>query len=315
MLRQLIVNGESIDPQLISDTFYRIKAQVEMNTELSCCDRDGEFWQEAENEVIDGILLAQEAERRIATIDEDIWRTAYEQVLREWRQHGASWDMLEQQGSALRQETLARLRMELFTKQLFASIDTPTDSDLRDFYRSTITDYWQPGETALIHLLRVPIAGQEVHDYLLLNEIRAQAIADPARFAELAQQHTQKNQQLIDLGWVRHERLCHPFESIIFSLQPMEISPIIFHENAYHLIQAKQLRDGRLREFDEVRDELVNRWRVMQQKNRLRELALNLRQSAIIQFRMDDVTNSLQTTSHDIISNQHVQESNGVGSN
>jgi hypothetical protein len=149
MLRQIIVNGEAIEPQLISDTFYRLKAHAEMSTELSCCDRDAEFIRDAENEVIDGILLAQEAERRVPTIDEDTWRTAFEQVLREWRQHGASWELIDHQRAELRQETLARLRMEAFSTELFAPITAPSEADLREFYHCHIEDFWQPGNDAL----------------------------------------------------------------------------------------------------------------------------------------------------------------------
>ena len=55
----LIVNNEPVDPSLIEDAFQRIKTTAEMLTEVSCCERDGEFYAEAEQEVIDGILLAK----------------------------------------------------------------------------------------------------------------------------------------------------------------------------------------------------------------------------------------------------------------
>ncbi len=284
MLRQIIVNGEAIDPQLISDAFYRLKALAEMSTELSCCDRDAEFMCEAEKEVIDGILLAQEAERRVPTIDETQWRPAFEQVLREWRQHGASWELIDHQRNELRQETLAKLRMDAFTADLFAPITSPSEAELRDFYQHHLEEFWQPHEAEFLHLMRLPASGKEMEDYRLLKQIRSEAMEHPSRFADLAQQHTQKNQQHIELGWIRQERWRHPFESIIFSLKPLEISPILFHDDAFHLIQALQCRGGELQEFDDLRHELAERWRIQQQQGMLRDLTATLRENAVIEM-------------------------------
>ena len=55
----LRINGEAVDPGLIEDTFVRLKAEAELLSEVSCCERDDEFRVQAEEEVIDGILLAQ----------------------------------------------------------------------------------------------------------------------------------------------------------------------------------------------------------------------------------------------------------------
>ena len=50
----------------------------------------------AEDEVIDSILLAQEAERSTPAPADDEIRDEFERLLKEWREQGASWQMLEQ---------------------------------------------------------------------------------------------------------------------------------------------------------------------------------------------------------------------------
>ena len=61
------INGELIDPNLLEEAFARIKSEAEMRLQVSCCERDPEFMAKAEEEVIDSVLIAQEAESRYPT--------------------------------------------------------------------------------------------------------------------------------------------------------------------------------------------------------------------------------------------------------
>ena len=55
----LRVNGELIDPNLLEDAFARIKSEAEARLQVSCCERDPEFMEQAEEEVIDSVLKSQ----------------------------------------------------------------------------------------------------------------------------------------------------------------------------------------------------------------------------------------------------------------
>ena len=66
----LRVNGELIDPNLLEDAFARIKSEAEARLQVSCCERDPEFMAQAEEEVIDSVLIAQEAETRFPELPE-----------------------------------------------------------------------------------------------------------------------------------------------------------------------------------------------------------------------------------------------------
>ena len=65
------INGELIDPDLLQDAFARIKSEAEARLQVSCCERDPEFMEQAEEEVIDSVLIAQEAETRYPKIPAD----------------------------------------------------------------------------------------------------------------------------------------------------------------------------------------------------------------------------------------------------
>jgi hypothetical protein len=278
----LRVNGETVDPDLVDEAFLRLKAEAEMLSELSCCERDDEFRTQAEEEVIDGILLAQEAERRIPEPPAAEIRTAFEATLREWREHGASWDLLDARREFLRGETISRLRMEKFTADLWAELADPSEAELRAWYDDHAARFRQPPAALVRHLVRFPQAADPWDDYAAMLELRRRAL-DGEDFASLAAAHTQKPDGGIELGWIEQQRILNPFEAMLFSLRQGEIGPVFFYEQALHLVQAVEVRPAATRPFAEVSDEL--RAELVQARRRaaFKELAARLRRDARIE--------------------------------
>jgi hypothetical protein len=278
----LIINQEPVDPTLMEDAFQRIKTTAEMLTDVSCCERDEEFFAQAEEEVIDGILLAQEAEKRHAKLDEGLVKAAMEKALREWRDNGASWELIEKHHAQIRQETIAALRMGCFTKELFADVGEPTEQEVEDYYREHQDEFFQAPAVHALHLLRMPDHAHPWNAYREMLALRQQVI-DGADFATLAREHTEKHNKEIDLDWITMERILHPFEAILFSLGEKEISPVISHENALHLVYPLEIKPAVLIGLEEKSEEIRQRIVLAKKQRILRDLAATLRQSAVIE--------------------------------
>ena len=279
----LIVNQEPIDPSLIEDAFQRIKTTAELLTEVSCCERDDEFLAQAEEEVIDGILLAQEAEKRYAKLGEAEVKPAMEKALRQWRENGASWELIEKHHAQIHQETTAALRMEKFTSEIFSDVGNPSEEEIAGYYHEHQSEYFQAPAVRALHLLRFPDHAQPWAEYSQLLSLRQQVLDGSAEFADLAREHTQKHNKEIDLDWITMERLLHPFEAILFSLREKEISPVISHDNALHLVYPIEIKPAVQISLEEKAEEI--RQQIIRQKKQriLRDLAAELRQTAVIE--------------------------------
>jgi hypothetical protein len=278
----LRINGENVDPALIEDTFVRLKAEAEMLSEISCCERDEEFRGKAEEEVIDGILLAQEAERSVPAPPSDEVRTAFEDTLRQWRQHGASWDLLDAQRESLRAETVSRLRMERFTTGLWSGLPELTSDDLRTWYDAHASRFRTPPAARVLHLVRFPEQPDPWDDYSVMLDLRRRAL-DGEDFADLAKQHTMKRGGEIDMEWIDQQRVFNPFEAMLFSLREGEISPVFFYEQALHLVQAVEVRPAAVKPFEEVADSIRDEVEHERRRQVLMDLAAKLRESAVIE--------------------------------
>jgi parvulin-like peptidyl-prolyl isomerase len=277
----MTVNGERVDPSLVDEAFMRIKAEAEARSEGSCCERDGEFRQMARDEVIDGILLSQEAEKRIPLPDKEEVRQRFEQTLREWREHGASWDLLEAQRDQLRAELVAKLRMDRFAESIWSGLPELTEDDLRAWHRDHPETFRRPARAKVLHLVRFPDEADPAADYRLLNELRRQVL-EGADFAELASEHTRKPDGGIDLGWIGHERILNTFETMLFSLGEKEVSPVFYYEQALHLVWPEQVEPEHVAPFEEVADQVRELAHGEQRRKALKELANQLRETARI---------------------------------
>lgn len=278
----LRINGETADPGLIEDAFARLKAEAEMLSEVSCCERDNEFRERAEEEVIDGILLAQEAERRTEDPSAEEIRNAFEDTLRQWRKHGASWELLDAERESLRAETISRLRMERFTEELWKDLPELSGEDLRSWYEENISRFRTPPAVRALHLVRFPECPDPWDDYAAMLDLRRRAHIGED-FESLAKEHTKKRNAEVDLGWIEQQRVFNPFEAMLFSLREGEVSPVFFYEQALHLVKAAGVRPAAVRAFEEVKDDIRDEVDHARRLKVLKELAATLRTNAAIE--------------------------------
>lgn len=277
------VNGEMVEEELVEETFHRIKTAAEQKLQVSCCERDPEFYAQAEQEVADSILIAQEAERRFPTIPEDEIKPRLKEAIDLYRQHGASWDMLENQRDYLRHEIAASLRMDKLVSDLLSGDLKVDDQEVEEFYQTHQEEYRTRAEVRSLHLMKVLSENQRADEvFRALQKIRI-AVLEGEDFAEIAKRESEKSTHEIDLGWIALDRPSNPFEAILFSLQVNEISPVIVYEQAMHLVQVIDQKPEHLPSMDSIRDELAERALSHKKRQALQNLARTLRESAIIE--------------------------------
>ncbi|MEJ6635139.1 MAG: peptidylprolyl isomerase [Akkermansiaceae bacterium] len=280
----LRVNGELVHPDLIEETFSRIKAAAEQETQGSCCERDPEFREQAENEVADSILIAQEAEKRHPEIPEEEVKPQLKELIDKYREHGASWEMLEAERDNMRYEISASLRMEKLIDELLGDDDQVTPDEVQAFYEEFEKDYRIAAESRCLHMMKPIAEHKSLPDlYQRMCEIREEALVEGADFIEIAKRETEKSTNEIDLDWIDLDRPTNPFESILFSLREGEVSPVMTYEHAFHIIKVTGIKPGHVTPLEEVQKEVEDRALARKKRKALQVLADTLRQEAEIE--------------------------------
>ena len=279
----LRVNGELIDPNLLEDAFARIKSEAEARLQVSCCERDPEFMEQAEEEVIDSVLIAQEAEAQFPTLPDDEVKARLENTLKEYRKHGASWEMLEAQRDSLQDECEANLRMEKFLDSVLAGKTDVSDEDVQSYYKENEREFRTVAEVRVLHFMK----SLEKHEdpVLLLEEMGQlrESLVDGADFEKIAKAETEKESGEIDLGWITFDRPSNPIESIMFTMRLAEVSPVIAYEHSYHILKIAEMKPSVVRPFEEVREDIVHRVEFEKRRSALRDFAASLREGATVE--------------------------------
>jgi peptidyl-prolyl cis-trans isomerase C len=282
----LIVNGQRIEDAVLDSEFAGIKAYHENLGNVSCCERDPEFRATARQNVVARVLLSQEAGRRVEpTADAEV-DAAVEKLKEEYG--GEQWFFAR---TGLTPETMHLVRhdvdLDLRVRRMMerlADEDGPApDGTLRRHYEQHLEAFKTAEEVRASHILKNPPRGEDRQAaYDTLREVRGQLLAG-ADFEELARQHSDKADEHIDLGWFKKDELAPEFETVAFSMNVGEISPIFVSPYGFHLVKLTDRRPSVPRPFDEIRDEVARHYREWLKQEKARALVKELEARAAVE--------------------------------
>ena len=154
--------------------------------------------------------------------------------------------------------------MLVFTPEAYASQVAVSDEEVESIYdQFKGGKYTQPHEVSARHVLVKVDAGASDEDKAAAREkIEAvqKRLADGEDFAAVATEVSEDVGSAAkggDLGYFGKGRMVPPFEEAAFALEPGGTSDIVESPFGFHIIRVEDVREERMKPFDEVRDEIV----------------------------------------------------------
>lgn len=147
-----------------------------------------------------------------------------------------------------------RVRAEylILSAESLGRAEPASDAELRALYEARAAQFGAPEQRRASHILVKTKDEAE----RLLAEVRK----TPARFAELAKQHSQDAGSAAkggDLGLFGRADVVKPFADAVFGMKEGEIGGPIETEFGHHIVRLSAVQPGKTRSFDEVKSELV----------------------------------------------------------
>ncbi|TSE23884.1 Peptidyl-prolyl cis-trans isomerase D [Tepidimonas sediminis] len=153
----------------------------------------------------------------------------------------------------------------------------PSEGELRHYYEQNAARAGQREQRRAAHiLLQADTAEAKARVRARAEQLLAEVRAQPARFAELARQHSQdpgSASQGGDLGWFGRGAMVKPFEDAVFALAKGQISDIVESEFGLHIIQLLDVRQEPVEPYERARARLVEEWRAQQAARQFAEQA------------------------------------------
>lgn len=160
------------------------------------------------------------------------------------------------QGQLSMEELKRKTAVLLTVEKLFAHHVYPrvavTEEELRAAYAAHEADYQEPEQIRAAQL----VVRELDEAKRLLAQLRG-----GAKFADLARKYSLSADARVggDLGFFARGMMPPPFDAVVFSLDPGQLSDVVSTDYGFHLFRVLERRPARKRELSEVRGELEKR--------------------------------------------------------
>lgn len=258
----LIINGEEVDEEVIEGEFRNVKGHYERTLQVACCERDVEFRGYAKDNIVSRVLLNQEARRRVPEVSEEDVTVRLNRLIEE---AGGETQFYMQIGMPYKDEAVVRsnvangVRLDKMLGDVYLPEPDYTEAALRAYYDSHLSLYMTEEEIRAAHITKgMQGAKNRQEVYQAMRDVRAKLLAG-ADFMKLAEEHRMDDQQLIDLGWFKRGEFMEEFETIAFSMNEGEFSPVFTTQLGYHICTVLGRKPPMPKPFDEVREDVRHR--------------------------------------------------------
>ncbi|WP_038171846.1 peptidylprolyl isomerase [Verrucomicrobium sp. BvORR106] len=258
----LIINGETIDDEIIEEEFRHIKGHYERALQVSCCERDPEFRGMAKDNLASRALLQQESRRRFPEIGEEETKARLEKLI---EQSGGEEQFYMSIGMPFKDESLLQdnlangVRMDKMLKNVYSPEPEPAEADIQAYYEANVKHFLTEEQIRVSHIsLNLSGARSRAEVYQNMRELREQALAG-ADFNALGAEHNSNKDMSPDLGWFKKGEFMEEFEAIAFSMRDGEISPVFTTQLGFHICRLAERKPAVPKPLAEVREAVVAR--------------------------------------------------------
>ena len=195
---------------------------------------------------------------------------------------------LREQDELIRRDLSLNLQVEALRADACKSLPEPTEAECRQFYDSSLEQFSDEDEVCASHIFKsVREVEKREEIFKALCEVR-QRLVDGADFTALAQEHSDKPAEEIDLGYFKRGELMDEFEIVAFSMKTGEVSPVFCTPHGFHLAKVTARKAGKPKPFEEVRTEIEAELIAQRQDAKLQELVDELKKTAKIEYTEPD---------------------------
>ena len=258
----LIINGETIDDEIIEQEFRTIKGHYERTLQVSCCERDPEFRNMAKDNLSSRAILQQEANKRFPEVTDAEFRARLDQLI---EQAGGEDEFYIRIGLPFKDEEVIRenvdggVRLDKLLKEVYLPEPVPSEDDIKAYYENNLKRFLTEEEIRASHIsIALQGAKSRSETYSLMRELREQAL-NGADFDALGAEHNTNKDLPADLGWFKQGEFMEEFVSIAFSMRNDEISPVFTTQLGFHICKVTDRKPSVPVPLEEVKDIVISR--------------------------------------------------------
>ena len=264
----LVINGERIadeeiarEAQSLQQTFAQMPPEVREARGLDDAQFESNLWDWSKENVIERVLLRQEAAKDPAPVPAEEIDAALEQIK---KRHGGSEQFsLSRDESEIRGDVETRLRLDRLIGKVTANIKAPKNKDVADFYRKHKSDFALPEQVRAAHIVKnVDDKSDEATAREAMRKVEEE-IARGDAFEDVADRHSDCPGNGGDLGYFARGQMVDEFDEVVFNMEPGGLSEVFRTSFGFHIAKLHEKKPAHLRNLqqaaEEIKEELLRR--------------------------------------------------------
>lgn len=173
-----------------------------------------------------------------------------------------------------------RVEYVTFSAEMLQPLMAVDEAEIKKYYEERQSEFGAPEQRQAAHIL-IAVAAQAPEADRQAAKTRAEQLLQqvkqsPAKFAELARQHSQDPGSAVnggDLGMFGRGIMDKSFEEAAFLLKPGEISGLVQSDFGFHIIKLIAVNPSKILPFEEAKGNIAHKLKLQKASDKFAELA------------------------------------------
>jgi len=281
----LIVGGERIENSAIRREVERLRPHYErVFADKDPREREAQLLEWSRENVIEKVLLSQQAKKCGKQIPKPEVATAFEQIKRRC----GSMELLRMEFGTDNEEEIkerieSHLRVERMLQDVCRGLPEPSEDDIREFYEANKKQFQSAEHVRVAHIVK-HISGQTDEVAAHTAMIRAQnELKNGAVFETLVVKYSDCPDKDGDLGYIARGEMVEEFEDVVFNLGVGEVSEVFRTRFGFHMAKLYDRKPAATQPLKEARSQIVNELKEQTRREAIYEFVDQLRNRARIE--------------------------------
>jgi len=281
----IVVNGERIEDQEIQQEMQRLRPSYEQAfAEKDPAEREAQLAEWSKENVIERVLLRQEAKRTGAAIPAADLEAAFARL----RQQYEKPEDLYQDFHAVTDDTIkvmieVQMKVENQINVIYAGVPEPSESEIRAYYDENKERFRTDEQVRVAHLVKY--VNWQTDEPTALGAItQAQAeIRGGAPFEMVVGKYTDCADNGGDLGYVARGQLVEEFEDVAFNLNAGQVSDVFRTRFGFHIVKLYDRQPPAIPSLTAIRGQILDEVKEQKKEQALGDYLDGLRSKAVVE--------------------------------
>ncbi|MBN1998428.1 peptidylprolyl isomerase [candidate division KSB1 bacterium] len=247
----ITINKEKIPDNIYEQELDRARAN---NPGIA----ENEIKELAVQNIVDWTIIRQEANKKIRNVSVVDIEKAFTDLVKSHggvEQFHTKFNLSSKDNIRVKKDLERNIKTQRFLNELVKDVPNPTAQEIQEYYEKNKEKFVKPAQIHAAHIVKQINPANPGKTFNELLELR-QKLLNGESFANVANKHSSCQDEGGDLGFFSRGKMVEEFETVVFSMNVGEISPIFQTQFGYHIAMVYEKKGPEYKTLGEAKAEI-----------------------------------------------------------